>query len=151
MDKKDVISERRRTRGRILPTEGREAGESAVNPAKDSGIHGKGWSGHEEDIGVSSERSKGSRKDLSTRSYSSKMEASDDYIFGHPAGSAAADFLERHQRRREEHKERENEVTAKLKIVLEHNPDTSGSIPDVDLVLPIDDTDSSDFHGDRLL
>lgn len=56
---------------------------------------------------------------------------------GHPVGSTAAEFLERHKHRLVDVKNRREEVAGLLKLVVDHNPRNSGSdIPDIDKVFP---------------
>eukprot|EP00903_Cladosiphon_okamuranus_P014322 g13301.t1 len=56
---------------------------------------------------------------------------------GHPVGSPAAEFLERQQHRVGEIKTRREEVAGLLKLVMEHNPNSTGSgLPDIDEVFP---------------
>eukprot|EP00904_Undaria_pinnatifida_P001578 jgi/Undpi1/11420/HiC_scaffold_30.g13717.m1 len=62
---------------------------------------------------------------------------------GHPVGSPAAEFLERHERRVKEAAVRRVSVSELLKLVMNHDPVSSGSpMPDVDVVFP-------DYHSDQ--
>ncbi|CAM9931303.1 unnamed protein product [Ectocarpus fasciculatus] len=56
---------------------------------------------------------------------------------GHPVGSMAAEFLERHRHRLVDVKNRREEVAGLLELVVDHNPRNTGSeIPDIDKVFP---------------
>lgn len=56
---------------------------------------------------------------------------------GHPVGSPAAEFMERQQHRLAEIKTRRQEVAGLLELVMEHNPNSTGSVlPDIDAVFP---------------
>lgn len=62
---------------------------------------------------------------------------------GHPVGSLSAEFLERHERRVREATIRRESVSELLKLVMNHDPVSSGSpMPDVDVVFP-------DYHSDQ--
>ena len=62
---------------------------------------------------------------------------------GHPVGSLSAEFLERHERRVKEAAIRRESVSELLKLVMNHDPVSSGSpMPDIDVVFP-------DYHSDQ--
>lgn len=66
---------------------------------------------------------------------------------GHPVGSLSAEFLERHERRVKEATIRRESVSELLKLVMNHDPVSSGSpMPDVDVVFP--DYRSDQNEGD---
>lgn len=67
----------------------------------------------------------------------------------HPVGSASAEFLERQAQRQEALTSMQEEVKRKLKLVMEHDPATTGSLlPDIDNVFPLQ---NSSLDGDLLL
>ena len=64
-------------------------------------------------------------------------------FMGHPVGSLSAEFLERHERRVKEATIRRESVSELLKLVMNHDPVSSGSpMPDIDVVFP-------DYHSDQ--
>lgn len=69
---------------------------------------------------------------------------------GHPVGSPAAEFVERQQHRLAQVKTRREEVAGLLKLVMDHNPKSSGSgLPNVDAVFPYMRGRENDQQGDR--
>lgn len=71
-------------------------------------------------------------------------------FMGHPLGSTAAEFLERHKYRVQEIRAKREDVDAVMKLVMDHDPASSGSpLPDIDAVFP--DNRSDGDQGDRYI
>ena len=63
-------------------------------------------------------------------------------FMGHPAWSKAAEFLGRHERRVQDVRAKKKEVTKLMKLVMDHDPASSGSpLPDVDKIFPVNRSD----------